>query len=39
MITCSNPMISFSGTGLAITIRILLELSAFGRAGLWKVIV
>jgi len=39
MITCSNPMISLSGTGLAITIGILLELSTFGRTELSKVIV
>jgi hypothetical protein len=39
MLTCSNTMISLSGTGLAINIGILLELSTFGRTGLCKVIV
>jgi hypothetical protein len=37
--TCSNPMISLSGTGLTITIKILLKLSPFARTGLCKVIV
>jgi hypothetical protein len=32
-------MISSSGTRLAITIEILLELSPFGRTEVWKVII